>query len=143
MGAARRRYAEDSKVPIARTRASIEELLERWGADRIAWLVDRKAGRCEIQFAWTSEAGGYQARFGIDLDLEGGSDARGRFRTLFYWLRAAFDAIDAGVISAEELFLPWLCGSDGVTVGEALLPRLKALETGSAARLLQIGGGSV
>ena len=85
-----RRYAEGSTVPIVRTRASIEELLEKWGADRIAWLVDRKAGRCEVQFAWSSEAGSYQARFGIDLDENDGA-ARGRFRTLFYWLRAAFD----------------------------------------------------
>jgi hypothetical protein len=47
---------------------------------------------------------------------------------------------DAGVIQADAIFLPWLCGPDGMTVHEVLLPHLRELNAGGSAALLEAGG---
>ena len=58
---------------------------------------------------------------------------------LLYWLNGAMDAVDAGVIEADQVFLPWLVGGDGKTISEAILRRLCELGGGSAVRLLGSG----
>jgi hypothetical protein len=60
-------------------------------------------------------------------------------RLLLLWLKAAFAAIDAGVIPAELLFLAWLEGRDGQTVGQRALPQLtKLLSAPSADAVLML-----
>ena len=64
---------------------------------------------------------------------------RGRGAGLWHGASAE---IDTGVISAEEIFLPWVVGSDGMTVSEVLLPRLKALPGTPMQKLLGAGDGA-
>ncbi len=69
------------------------------------------------------------------------SAQRGRqeHRVLGLWLKAALNAVAAKLITAEELFLPFLEGNDGKTVAELALPRLHELFSGSATKLLGTG----
>ena len=55
--------------------------------------------------------------------------ARGRreHRVLVLWLKAAFSAVQMGLITAEELFLPFMEGRDGKTVAEVALPNIEFL----------------
>jgi len=66
------------------------------------------------------------------------SYARGRaeHRQLALLLKAAFNAVEAGIISPEQLFLAWLVGKDGRTIGDVALPRLPKLLAGGASQLL-------
>lgn len=47
-----RRFAEDTKVPIAKTRGQIVELLMAWKCSGISWADDFDAGRAVLGFAW-------------------------------------------------------------------------------------------
>lgn len=64
--------------------------------------------------------------------------ARGRqeHRILLLWLKAALNAVEAGIIDPALLFLPWLVGRNGKTFGDVALPRLPELLLHDAGRLL-------
>jgi hypothetical protein len=159
-----RRYAENTQVPISRSRAEIDDILRNWGADAIQWSDDFKHNQVLLRFLWTWEERQYVARFTIALPTaeELGKDAidnrsgrvspgklqvlmagRGKqeHRILALWLKAAFNAVDAGIVSAEALFLAFFEGHDGQTVAEVALPRLPDLLAGSAMRLLPAARG--
>lgn len=161
----RRRYAESTTVPIGQSRGEIDTLLREWGCTAIQWTDEIEAGWVRLGFRWrpNGEAIEYHARFVLSIASRDAlkSEARhastGAFlprkweklcagigrrehRALLLWLKATFVAIEQEIVDAESVFLPWLVGSDGRTVAEAALPRLRVmLEAGGAANLLEAG----
>jgi hypothetical protein len=154
-----RRYAEDTAVPISRSRSEIDRLLREWGATGIQWTDEFERDRVTLRFIWPRGEQRFQARFMICLrtraELEPDAiDRRTRrvskvkmdrlladrgkreHRVLALWLKAALNAVDSGLVDAKTLFLPWLEGNDGRTVAELAVPHLGMLLTGSASRLL-------
>ena len=159
-----RRYAEDTTVPVAKSRAEIDKLLRDWRCDQLQWSDDYKRGRAQLRFVWEHEGHNYLARFNVQMPdevalkkdaIDGRNgcfserkfqvllDARGKHehRVLLLWLKAALNAVEAGIVSAEAIFLAFLEGADGVTVAERAIPRLESLTEGSAERLLPAPGG--
>jgi hypothetical protein len=146
-------------VPIARSRGQIDTLLRNWGVEGIQWTDDFRHDRVQLQFVWNHDGDDYLARIAIGLptrdDLEDEAidgrsgrvsekkldklmDGRGKreHRLLLLFLKGALEAIEAGVISAEQLFLPYLVGADGQTVSEAIQGRLPTILNQSATALL-------
>lgn len=159
-----RRYAEDTAVPISRSRGEIDKLLREWKADAIQWSDDFARDRVTLRFIWPHEGLRFVARFHINLltraelsehatdNRTGGVsenklakliDGRGRteHRVLLLWLKAALNAVELGIVTAEALFLPFLEDQKGETVAEMALPRLAKLLDGAANRLLPAGDG--
>lgn len=154
-----KRYASNTNVAIAKSRAEIDRLLRDWGADAIQWSDDFKHDKVMLRFLWTWERQQYVARFTIGLptaqDLSANAvDGRSgevsdrklntlmrergksEHRILALWLKGVFNAVDAGIVTAETIFLPFFEGHDGKTMAEVALPRLPDLLSGSAKRLL-------
>jgi len=154
-----RRFAEDTAVPVSKSRGEIDRLLRSWGAQGIQWTDDFEHDRIMLRFIWPRGEQRFMARLAVRLpgrkDLEAGAidgrsgrvspgklerlmEERGKreHRILVLWLKAALNAVDVGLVSAEELFLPFLEDRNGKTVAEIALPRLGALLEGSAKRLL-------
>ena len=157
--ARRRKYANETQVPIARSRGQIDSLLRQWGVDGIQWTDDFRHDKVQLQFVWRYDDNDYLARISVGLptreDLEDEAidgrtnrvsekkldklmTERGKreHRLLLLFLKGALEAIEAGVISAEQLFLPYLVGADGRTVSEAVEDRLPVLLSGAADNLL-------
>jgi len=146
------RFAEHTSVPIGRTRAEIDDLLRSWKATGIQWTDDYEQKRVVLRFHWPWKEQRFVARFLLELprpktaawsgptqkqlDARADQETRTAFRTLLLWLKAALNAVESGIVSAEAVFLPWLEGADGVTVAETILPRLGDMLTTSASRLL-------
>lgn len=155
-----RKYARETTVAVAKSRQEIDSILRKWGANQLQWSDDYEGGRAQLRFLWKHEDVSYVARFNIQLptdeDLRSESvDGRtGGFsqtkydkavkrrgmvehRELCFFIKAAFVAVEAGIIPAEHIFLPFIEGGDGLTVAEAIMPRLSTmLQKGSAAGLL-------
>lgn len=154
-----RRYAEGTQVPIARSRAEVDKILRDWGADAIQWSDDFRKDQVLLRFLWTWEGQQYVARITLALptadelskdavDGRSGRVSQGKLQTLMagrgkqehrilaLWLKAAFNAVDAGIVTAEAIFLAFFEGRDGQTVAEVALPRLPDLLVGNATRLL-------
>jgi hypothetical protein len=159
-----RRYAEKTAVPIGRSRGEIDHLLRQWGCLGIQWTDAFDQGRVALRFVWERGDTKYMARFTLNLptdedlkkeavDQRSASrqisegklrklqDGRGRseHRVLLLWLKAAFNAVEVGIVSAEEIFLPFLEDANGKTFAEIAIPRLPDLLQGSATKLLGTG----
>lgn len=156
-----RRFAAETTVPISRSRDGIDRLLRAWGADGIMWADDIAKARVTLRFVWPHDGRRYIAKFTLQLATDeallreaqnrrgevvsGRVDklraARGRqeHRVLLVWLTAVFNAIAAGLTTAETVLLPWLEGKDGRTFGEVAMLRLPELLVAGADRLLPGG----
>jgi hypothetical protein len=155
----RRKHAQGTKVAIGASRGQIDKLLRDWGVDGIQWTDYFKKDMVQLEFVWEHEGNDYLARIKLglptaeDLEDEAIDGRSGRVseaklrklmaergkrehRLLRVFLLGAFEAIEAGVISAEQLFLPYLVGADGRTVGEVAEERLPVLLAKSAGNLL-------
>jgi hypothetical protein len=124
-----RRYAQDTKVPVDRTRAELERLLRSRGAEgfHAGWDQTRHI----VEFLWK----GKQIRFVLPRAAAAGKAAqtrveqadRQRWRALYLVVRAKLEAVESGIAVFEEEFLSFIVvPGRNQTVGELLLPQLQA-----------------
>ncbi len=158
-------YAENTSVSVAKSQGEINSLLQNWGCDGIRWTNMIRDGRSVLEFTWLYEENQYLARISLELPddatlRERSSNARsGRFmqskyekalastgrqehRILLLWLKATFNAIQLGIVSAETVFLPFFVGKDGRTVAETALPQLSRMLISGTDSILGLPEGS-
>ena len=160
-----RRYANDTSVSVSKSRGEIEKLLRVWGARQMQWSDDFEGGKALLRFIWDNAGTTYTARFTIDVPTseeikeEAVHATTGRFlqtkydkamerrgmvehRELSLLLKAIFVAVDCGLITAEQVFLPFLEDQYGVTVSDRVLPNLsQMLNKGGTKNLLTMFAG--
>jgi hypothetical protein len=159
-----RRYAEDTKVAIGKTRDQIARLLATWRCEEIGWMDRFNANQVVLQFVIPKIVKGkpvaYRVQFTISVESEEsirkrctGSRGlaeqryqhemadRGRreHRVLHLWLKAALEAVEEKIVSFEAVFLPFFVGTDGQTVADVIVPNLERLASMPANRLLTGG----
>lgn len=152
----KRKFAEGTSVPVAKSKEDIAKLLREWGADRVAWQEDFKKGDIFLGFVWTKDDKQYGCRLHVSLRTEKAvredpdnldrrtgdvnenrvrealnRAGRSELRLLLLWLKAAFNAIDAGIVDAETLFLPFFITGNGETVADVVMPNLPSLVQGN------------
>jgi len=149
-----RRYAEGTSVAAETSRAEIERILTRYGAD--AFMYGWEGDRARVQF----RAAGRYIRF--DLRMPDRRDrafthtpstdkprspasaaeaweaaVRQRWRALALVIKAKLEAVAAGITEFEAEFLAHVVLPDGSTVGDRVRPELAiAYETGTLPALL-------
>lgn len=138
-------YAEGTEVPVERSKAELEKLLRKHGAD--SFLSGWDAGAIYIGFV----KGGRQVKIRIPIPSKddpavqttpsgkyrrtdkGIEEAwqgflRQRWRALVLVVKAKLEAVAAGVAEFETEFLGHLVLPGGQTVAEVVVPRLADLE---------------
>jgi hypothetical protein len=149
-------YAQDTSVSVERTKAEIEALITRFGADR---FMTGHSGR-EAGVAFTINGRTVQFR----LPLPDRSDrvfhvtphrrnqrtadeayraweqaCRSRWRALFLCIKAKLEAITAGITTFESEFLAHIVMPNGMTFGEHVIPQIEEMVKGNQMPQLQIG----
>ncbi|HLY29909.1 MAG TPA: hypothetical protein VKQ36_02665 [Ktedonobacterales bacterium] len=131
-------YAAHTTVGADRSRAEIERTLERYGATSFAygWQKDIAVISFEArdrrirltltmphleQFRWTAT---HQRRSDNSTREAWEQAKRQRWRALALYVKAKLEAIEAGIISFEDAWLPHTVLPDGRTVSEWLQPQL-------------------
>jgi hypothetical protein len=131
-------------VPVHESQSEVRELLRRRAATGMqiseAWSGDESFA--DLRFGMPASAGGFYAyrirvrvptidqvidqarKAKVKLPTE--REARGRgerqiWRLVYWWLKAQFEAADAGLVSLEEAFLPWMELPNGDTTYEAMV----------------------
>jgi len=135
-------YAERTTVAPEKSRAEIERTLTRFGASHFMYAWSDEAA--VIQFRMKAEHGYRQVKFILSLpdEQEYRLDGRGylrsesarraaheqeirrRWRTLALSIKAKLDAVQTGLFTFDEEFMPYLVLPDGRTVGEWMKPQI-------------------
>lgn len=149
-----RRYAQNTSVPVDRSRAEIERVLVRYGASGFGYSWERRevavtppkvyGPKTEIrEFAMIGfKLKATQIRLDVPMptEREAGSVARleaaqrQRWRALLLVIKAKLEAVESGIGTLESEFLASVVTESGRTIGEVVLPRLS--EAVRAGRLL-------
>lgn len=132
------KYAADTKVPPERSRAQIEHELERYGAEGFGYLKQDR----DVVIAF--QAHGRYIRFHLTLPIPeefernrsgarlNSSQAkaahekavRQKWRALLFVIKAKLEAVESGISTFEEEFLPYTVLPSGETVNQWLGPQL-------------------
>jgi len=146
------RYAQGTEVSVERSLGEVERILQRFGADSFAY--QKKADSTAIAF----EIRGLNVMMRVSMPAvkdflltdtgrkrtdsaawsERDKECRRRMRSLSAVIKAKLVAVDDGVATIEQEFLPYIQLPDGTSIGEALIPQIGALAAGT----LALPGGS-
>lgn len=154
-----KKYAEGTSVPVEKSKGEIDRLLRDWGCDRILWEDDFRNGTVALSFVWSRQGNSYAARLSIKMPTEKEirerpsvrdgrngrvnenrvkdaieKNGRPEMRLLLLWLKAAFNAVEAGILDPRVVFLPFFVNEKGQTVADIVIP---ALEMGQFPKLLK------
>lgn len=147
------KYAENTDVPVEKSRAEIEGLIVRYGATSTAFM--NGPGRAMIAF----EAKGRRILFELPLPDRAApqfdKDGRGSIRTpekrheaweqacrqkwraLALVIKAKLEAVETGISQFEDEFLANIVMPDGQTVSTHVRPKIaQAYESGNMVPLL-------
>lgn len=150
------KFASKTTVPVQVSRAEVEVLLEKYGADEFAYGTE--AGKAQIGF----RIRGVLVRLEIPMPLRDDpayrltrtgriaaatvaqqaweQDCRQRWRALVLVIKAKLEAAEIGITTIEREFLSDTILPDGRTVATALLPQIAAsYQTGAQPPLLASG----
>jgi len=153
-------YAENTTVASDRSRAEIEKILTRYGADEFAYATRRDVA--VIQFSaegrtirftvplpdrdsrqFTHTPTKHQRRSDTQIEAAYEQAVRQRWRALALVVKAKLEAVASGIVTFEQEFLPHILMPTGGTVYEQIAPSIAtAYETGQPTQLLQIGSQS-
>ena len=136
-------YASGTNVGEERSRAGLQFLLEKFGADQFGYAVDRTSNSAKIMFRFKG------ANFVFRLPLTRRDDKRIRFtpsgklrvnaqvdqlildedrrrwRALCLAVKAMLVGVEEGIFDFGEVFMPYLVWGDGRTTAETLLPAVE------------------
>ena len=147
-------YAEKTTVSVSKTKADIEELIMKYGANQfisgfkenLAVIGFTMAGK-QIKFLlplpdknnrefWYTSGRG-QKRSENSAYAAWEQACRSRWRALYLIVKAKLEAVDAGISTIEREFLYEIVLPDGRTAGEWILPQIEeAYSTGQMPSLL-------
>jgi hypothetical protein len=151
-----RKPYEKTQVTVDKSRSEISKILVAgWKVRGVSWEEDLDLGRTILRFRWRPEGQGpegelvvrlvlspqkgrIKSRAKLEAEKEREREVRRLHRVAMWWLKAMSEAVEAGLLTREEVLLPWVETPRGQTVSEMLLPRLADVSGGR----LALGAGS-
>jgi len=148
-------YAEGTSVPVEKSKAEIEGLLTRYGADqfvsgwaenqaRIQFRAKGKYIRFVLQLPKADEKRfAYDSRYtwkrrnAAAATNAHAQEIRRLWRALALVVKAKLEAVQSGIVSFEQEFMAHIVMPDGKTVGEHAAPMIEqAYQSGKVQNLL-------
>jgi len=136
-------YAKNTKVPIDRSRAHIERVLENYGAEEFFYGSSPRGKGIGFKYK------GRVIKIGVPIPkreeypnnqtgrMKWEREERRLWRVLLIALKAKLELVDAGITSFEDEFLAQTCLPDGSAVGDWAKEQIGVMiETGKMPKLL-------
>ena len=138
----RGKYARETKVSIGKSKAEIEQTLDRYGAsafmsgqskeDNTAWLMF-KIGKAIVKIVVEmpdydnfSKTDTGRERVKSIQDAEYEKACRQRWRVLALLVKAKLESVDAGISTVEKEFFADLMLPSGRTIAQEMAPQIDA-----------------
>ena len=115
------RYAETTKVPISRSKAEVQRILDKAEADEIVTASSTVQGIEAVQFTLD----GRSVKLYVRIPEADPREHRRRWRALVLILKAKLELIASGDSTVEREFLADLVLPGGDTLGEHVIPQLE------------------
>ena len=133
-------YAYRTEVPVAKTRAEIERILEQAKARQYGTAVDYEQLTARVQFRLQDRI----VRFTVGLpdrrklgETRFARAERQRWRALLLVLKAKLESITSGIETFDQAFLAQIVMPNDATVAEILAPQIaSAYSSGRMPRAL-------
>ena len=148
-------YAEKTTVSVQKSKADIENLLKKYGANEFGYAT--KGNQAMVAFSMEGRkirvlinmpvyedlaltANG-KKRTAIQIDNAYAQMERQRWRALLLIVKAKLEAIEQGITTFEEEFMANIVLPDGRTIAETILPQMETqyLEHGAPTLFLNDG----
>jgi hypothetical protein len=135
------RYAQETTVPVDRSKAEIERLVQRYGATEFAtgWRASRAVIQfqmrdCYVRFLlplpdkskFNKTPSGRRTRSESDTLKAWEQGCRQRWRALALTIKAKLESVESGIEEFEVAFMGQVVMPDGRTVSEHVLPAIDA-----------------
>jgi hypothetical protein len=135
-------YASNTTVDPTKSRGHIERELRRYGATGFAYGTE--VGRAFIGFQTKDR----RVKFILPLTppqrctpKQADQFVRSRWRALLLSIKAKLEAVESGIETFDEAFMPHIVMPNGQTMAEHSLPYIRdAYSTGKMPPLLSFGG---
>lgn len=142
-----RPYATGTEVPVERSLGEVKKLILRYGAEsfayqetssdiKIAFVLKHLAVQMSVDFPGIDEfrkTPTGRARDSNAAWAERDKECKRKMRSLAAVIKAKFIAIDDGVATVEQEFLPYITLPDGRSIGDCLIPQLAEIVGGTKA----------
>lgn len=130
-------------VPVGRSQDQIRKLLQEAGALGVQFDEEwGEAPKCRVRFAWPIDAVSVVVRLEVTpkpagkdparratrqrLYVDADQRQRQAWRGLAWYLEGTLKAAAFGLIRFEDVFLSFIEGPTGLTIGEVLVPQIQA-----------------
>jgi hypothetical protein len=146
-------YAKGTRVSPESSRAELEKVLARYGADAFSYGVE--SDRAIVAFRAQGKHVKFELRYPPVADFRYTRTTtrtpnqqrtareqriRELWRSLVLVVKARLESVESGIESFEAAFMPYIQLPDGKTAGEFLLPQIElAYEVGEMPSLLPAG----
>jgi hypothetical protein len=147
------KYAQQTQVPVDRSKAEIERLLQRYDATEFAhgWKQDRAVIQFKMQNRYvrfvlplptigefTKTATGKQRKAGTGAVTHAWEQAcRQRWRALALSIKAKLESVESGIEEFESAFMAQVVMPNGKTIEEEIMPMIEqAYATGKMPNLM-------
>ena len=147
------RYAKETSVSVERSRAELETVLSRYGADEFGYATRKGCAVVVFTFKgrairltvplpdrmsdefWKTPARKYR-RSEDSAHAAWEQACRQRWRALVLVVKAKLEAVDVEILTFDQAFLPHLVLPSGQTFGEWAEPQIEGLPEGRMPLLL-------
>lgn len=132
------KYAEDTHVPVERSRAEIEKILTKYGSDQftcgwgkdkavIAFRMKNYCMKIEMPLpalqpetkSWNQKKGLYYTSDSV------AKETRRRWRAMVLYIKAKLESVESEIVSFEQAFFAHIVLPNKQTASEYLLPKIK------------------
>lgn len=134
-------FAENTTVPVARTRSEIEQLLERHKARQYGTAVDYELLAARVQFRLHDRVVRFvialpdRRKLGEGVKLERAE--RQRWRALLLVIRAKLESVENAIETFEQAFLGQIVMPNDQTVADIVVPQIaESYKTGKMPKAL-------
>lgn len=128
-------YAENTKVPIERSRAEAERILTNYGADQVSsgWTANKavlmfrmKDRYVKIEMPLVVKGVTRNHKNYIYGEDGASKENRRRWRAMVLYLKAKLESVESEIISFEQAFLAHMLLPNKQTVAEFMQPQIAA-----------------
>lgn len=134
-------YAVRTDISVERSRYEIERLCIKYGCTKYASAIDYGKNRARIEFHSHDRIVRFDLPLPVPAEFKQTAKyeqaSRSKWRALVLVLKAKLEAIESGISTFEEEFLPFVVMPNNQTVGEILIPMIDdAYKSGKMPRQL-------